>query len=603
VTDTIRAYSSGYDSLSDEIATVKEAGPKPYIVLVDMQPEAEKALRQYTSGQLSLPTVEKSEINFRDFLFKALRHPETFGAVSAGISDSTRLAIVKALHSQVANLVKKLDSVGSRIGNSAAVTAADKSYQRFFRLVLGGYFQNLNTETKLNMISHLLDSPGDGSEMERFGSMVMDAGPQFQKLFQVYARQDVFSPELSEVFKKLEQNTRPVPFRLIKAKIDAQPVPFQWLSVKEKPLGVGTMAQVHRARIRLRSGEEKDVVVRVMKPNIRERVLQDTVIMKKITPVIDADPELRSEGFPQLSPFVQEVEEMATAEVDQDRTIRNQIRGAQTYNRDMRLGSQRLRLHVPEIYDLGPGAQIMVQEFIPGTSFDDFASKNPRQATLAIEMVVEVWMENTLFGNGFFHSDLHQGNIRVSQGKDGTIQFNILDFGMVGQLSQEFQAKFLAAAAVLATNDPEYISRALWELSREDLNAIGRAQLKSVLENELRSRRARGKEDPTMVEWISLGINSGLRFPAEFTSLNRGMVLMYRLLSDQKATDATMKIMKSLALRHPRKMLEAVHSLKSVSTTDWAKIAMKSWENHALMKTELEPAVHSGGRCQPLFAN
>ena len=87
----------------------------------------------------------------------------------------------------------------------------------------------------------------------------------------------------------------------------------------------------------------------------------------------------------------------------------------------------------------------------------------------------ELWYDNALFGDGFFHGDLHAGNIFFSPkpipdyapyGRD--YQLTLIDFGACGKLSKQEQRGVLSMILGAATSSPKIVVRALGDLCSMD---------------------------------------------------------------------------------------------------------------------------------------
>ncbi len=87
-----------------------------------------------------------------------------------------------------------------------------------------------------------------------------------------------------------------------------------------------------------------------------------------------------------------------------------------------------------------------------------------------------------IFVNGFFHADPHPGNMFVEPLADGDFTLNVVDFGMVGQLSPQLRAQLREMFLGIATRDAPRVVRAIdnagWLLPSADRHEIERAATK-----------------------------------------------------------------------------------------------------------------------------
>ncbi|MCB1771767.1 MAG: hypothetical protein KDJ31_19030 [Candidatus Competibacteraceae bacterium] len=100
-------------------------------------------------------------------------------------------------------------------------------------------------------------------------------GPTYIKLGQILAvREDMLPHAITDELKNLFDQAPAVSFSIIRALIEAElerPLTELFLHIEEQPLGSASLAQVHRATTR----DGQAVVVKVLKPGVRELVLVD----------------------------------------------------------------------------------------------------------------------------------------------------------------------------------------------------------------------------------------------------------------------------------------------------------------------------------------
>ncbi len=592
-----RFYLTNGITLREELDHRLKAGPPPYFIIEARTDEVARALteleniqnqraQELASALPIVPGTNASSLMQRVLISSARGTPQGMQLINA-IPSAQRLFLVNQFENYFNKSFKEIENTGSFIANSQEMQLSDKSMQIFFQLLLNEYYQRMTLDARKDIVSAIIDHPEADTNFARFELMVLNSGPQFQKLFQIYAREPGFSDKLKTVFKRLEQNTTPVPWRVFKEQVMAQPVPFKWIKISEKPLGVGTMAQVHAAEIERPDKRREKIVVRLIKPGVRERLEMDNHILHDLAPILDSHPTLQAENFPKLAPFVEELRDMALRETNVPQTTKNQMRAAEVYNVEIRLHSgTRVILNVPKT-ELIPGSgDLMIQEFAPGTSFETFQTKEPALAREAVQELARKWLGEALFGSGFFHADLHQGNIRVSsQGK--TVTLNLLDYGMTGQITEQLQNQFLAFGILAATQDIDLLTRAMWEMSQKEKNRLNLDEFRSLVAGEVARHQRAGVNRYPFSQWIIYATNLGLEFPSELVALNRGIVLMDRLLQDNGSSLTMGSIMKGTLIKNAAKLVKAIRADKSASRKDWIKIFWKQLRTKDVEYSEL----------------
>jgi ubiquinone biosynthesis protein len=118
------------------------------------------------------------------------------------------------------------------------------------------------------------------------------------------------------------------------------------------------------------------------------------------------------------------------------------------------------QVHIPKVYWSYTSKRVLTLEFIQGlkASRVDLLEKRGFDKS-KIALVVGEAFTQQVFDDGFFHADLHPGNVLIME--DGRVAF--LDFGMTGHLSSEMKNMFLDGLTALVNGD----SSLLVEISRD----------------------------------------------------------------------------------------------------------------------------------------
>ena len=254
-----------------------------------------------------------------------------------------------------------------------------------------------------------------------------DMGPTFIKFGQIVGSSSgIFPDEYVEEFQSCLDKVRPFPYdqveQTIKDELGAEGT-RQLTEVEVAPLASASIAQVHRAK--LRDGTE--VVVKVQRPGLDSRVVNDMKIMRVMAQVIaffSKDAKLAN-PVGVLDDFAATLRE----EID----FRQEASNLDRFNEIMReLGHADVRAPVPH-WALTTRKVLVMERFV-GTRVDDVESIRT-QALDSEAMLVKgmrAWFQCVLF-HGFFHGDVHAGNLMLLA--NGDIGF--LDFGIVGRFTDK----------------------------------------------------------------------------------------------------------------------------------------------------------------------
>lgn len=247
-------------------------------------------------------------------------------------------------------------------------------------------------------------------------------GPAYIKFGQVLStRPDVVGDELSEQLRVLQDKLPPFPLAKARQVIEAelgQPADAIFSELSE-PVAAASIAQVHRARIR-QTGE--DVAVKVLRPGIVRAFRRDLDAFYFAAGIIEA----LSPASRRLRPndVVAHFEQVVMGELDLRLESAAASEFADTTAKDK--GFQ-----VPKtIWNLS-SRQVMVLGWAEGLPLGDVAAIKAAGHDCAVlaKRVLQLFLSHAL-RDGFFHADMHQGNLKVAENGD-IIAF---DFGIMGQI-------------------------------------------------------------------------------------------------------------------------------------------------------------------------
>lgn len=268
-------------------------------------------------------------------------------------------------------------------------------------------------------------------------------GPTYIKLGQIISSgQGIFPPELVDEFALLRDRVPAERFAVVRDVVEAElgrPLTEVFSHFERQPIAAASIAQVHAAT--LRTGEE--VVVKVQRPTINERVHADLRVMAWIAPFLVGRIPVAALANPPA--LVDLFAETITEELDFRLEADNMMDIARSY---AALGQRGYVIPRPHPTLVTP--RVLVMERLRGFAFDDVAGM--RGAGIDTEAVVRTGMIGFLEGcmfNGIFHGDLHGGNLLVlTDGRTG-----LLDFGITGRLPESQRLAFLRLLVGASMND------------------------------------------------------------------------------------------------------------------------------------------------------
>ncbi|MCP1659270.1 ubiquinone biosynthesis regulatory protein kinase UbiB [Neisseria perflava] len=256
-------------------------------------------------------------------------------------------------------------------------------------------------------------------------------GPIFVKFGQVLStRPDLIPHAYAVELAKLQDRVPPFDAQLSRRQIEqslGKPIAELYAEFETEPVASASIAQVHRAR--LHSGEH--VAVKVLRPNLIPVIEQDLALMRLGAGWVE---RLFSDGK-RLKPreVVDEFDKYLHDELDLMREAANASQiGRNFQNSDM--------LIVPKVFYDYCSRDVLTIEWMDGTPISDIARLKADGIDLKklADYGVEIFFTQ-VFHDGFFHADMHPGNILV--GADN--RYIALDFGIVGTLT-DYDKRYLA---------------------------------------------------------------------------------------------------------------------------------------------------------------
>lgn len=292
------------------------------------------------------------------------------------------------------------------------------------------------------------------SRWERLRMVIEELGPTFIKLAQVLSnRPDIMPEQVIEQFEKLQDRVPPFGFEqvmeIIAQELGERTVDEVFSYIDPKPLGSASIGQVHRAR--LRTGE--DVIVKVQRPDVQERVSTDLSLLTDFVRLTENF--FKNLGLLNPLEIVATFEKSMHNELDYRIELKNIEQFRAVYEKVP-------RFHIPKPYRSYCTHRILVLEFISGCKITDVAQLkawglDPRDIA---ETGMSLYLRQ-IFENGFFHADPHPGNVLVRP--NGEIV--LIDYGMMGILTRQQKYAFAGVFIGMAQQDARAMAISLRRLA------------------------------------------------------------------------------------------------------------------------------------------
>jgi ubiquinone biosynthesis protein len=264
-------------------------------------------------------------------------------------------------------------------------------------------------------------------------------GPIFVKFGQVLStRRDLLPADVADELARLQDRVPPFDPAVAMATIARafrRPVDTIFASFDREPIASASIAQVHFATLLDRNGHTRDVAVKVLRPNMLPVIEKDLSLMRMMAGWLEGV----SKEARRLKPreVVAEFDKYLHDELD---LVREAANAAQ-----LRRNMAGLNLVlIPEMFWDYCHPEVIVMERMVGVPISQV--DRLRQAGVDIPQLARDGVTiffTQVFRDGFFHADMHPGNIQVSIAPGTFGRYVSLDFGIIGTLT-EYDKEYLA---------------------------------------------------------------------------------------------------------------------------------------------------------------
>lgn len=261
-------------------------------------------------------------------------------------------------------------------------------------------------------------------EMPPVTRAITALGPAYIKFGQILStRPDVVGEELAAQLRVLQDRLTPFPTDIAKKMVEVElgrPLSEVFSDFSE-PVAAASIAQVHRAKL-VSTGE--DVAVKVLRPKIERAFRKDIDAFYFAAQVI----ELLSPASRRLRPndVISHFDGVVQGELD----LRLEGAAAGEYAAKT---EQDQGFIVPKTHFFFSGRTVMTMDWAQGISFSEVeavaAAGLDRKAIG--ERVLQLFLRQAL-NDGYFHGDMHQGNLKVTLAGD----IVAYDFGIMGRIDE-----------------------------------------------------------------------------------------------------------------------------------------------------------------------
>ena len=340
-------------------------------------------------------------------------------------------------------------------------------------------------------------------------------GPVYVKLGQVLSsRGDILPAEYVKALSRLQDSLEPFPFEQVEEIVQEElgvRISKAFSEFDPKPIGIASLGQVHRARLR----EGREVAVKVQRPGIKEQIKTDMEALAEIAEFVDNHTELGRRY--RVGDILDQFRRNLVLELDYRQEARNLEQIAENLRE-----FERILIPLP-VNDFTT-ARVLTMDYIRGRKITELGplSRIEMDGGAIADELFQAYLKQILL-DGLFHADPHPGNILLTPDH----QLALIDLGMIGRLApgmQEHLLKLLIAIGEGRSEDAVDVAIKIGE-PLEDFNetAFQRKVADLIAQNQSSTVESI-QIGRALIEFSRVSGNNGIRMPPELTMLGKALL-------------------------------------------------------------------------------
>ncbi|MDS0525344.1 AarF/ABC1/UbiB kinase family protein [Clostridium sp. SHJSY1] len=389
-----------------------------------------------------------------------------------------------------------------------------KSAERFNEIikVFAFYGFGILIDSKLN---HNKKSP------ENLRKAFESLGPTFIKIGQILStRTDILPEEYINELRKLQDSAREESYDSIKNVFEVslnKKVEEYFLYFNKNPMAAASIAQVHEGILK----DGREVVIKIQRPNIYEKMKIDISILKRIVKFTRIKIDIKVVDILEV---LEDLEESLEKELDFLAEGKN-IKKFKENNKNVTV------LYVPQVIEELWSSTVLTLEKINGFKINDRKKlKEEGYFNSDVARKLALCYCKQVFEDGFFHGDPHPGNILIFNGK-----LCFVDFGIMGELNENMKSWLNDAMFALATKDKKRLIEFILSVGIKR-GKINRGSLYDdigyLFDNYITTSLKNIKIEVLFQEVFTIAMKNNIQLPRELVSLVRGIVILEGVIAE-----------------------------------------------------------------------
>ena len=362
----------------------------------------------------------------------------------------------------------------------------------------------------------LADEALDDADATAFVADLENLGPAFVKFGQVLStRPDLIHPAYAKALERTQDTCTPIEFATVRGIVETElgaRLSKLFADVEEAPIGVASLAQVHRATLR----DGRVVALKVQRPGMDEDVERNLEALETLARAAEGlSDSARRVG---LQDWVGELRRTLVAELDYRQEAENLARFARHLESEDVLTVPAPVLHLCT-------RRVLVMEFIAGTKLTAIGglTRTERDIAALAPPLLRGFLDQ-VFVHGELHADPHPGNLLLTD--DGRLA--LFDLGMVAHVTPKLRDQLLKLLAAAVEGRGEAVAKECLAISTKlesfeetrFAREIGQASARYAARGGQRG----GGEGELVLQVVEIATRCGVRTPPELSVLGRALL-------------------------------------------------------------------------------
>ncbi len=362
-------------------------------------------------------------------------------------------------------------------------------------------------------------SEEETAKADEFAKDLENLGSTYIKLGQLLStRADIFPPEYLEALARLQDNVEPFSFeeveRIVSEEIGVR-LSKAFSDFDDIPTAAASIGQVHKAVLR----DGREVVVKIQRPGIREKVVHDLDALDDLAELLDSKTSVGRRY--EFQNTLKQLRRSLLNELDYTREAANLVSISENLE-DFE------NIIVPLPFKDYSSSRVLTMEYVKGKKITDLsplALTELNGEELADELF-HAYLKQIL-ADGIFHADPHPGNLFITD--EGRIA--LLDLGMTGRLMSGFQEDLLNLLLAISEGRGDDVAETAIKMGeeKEDFDETEfRHRIGELVVSHRETNLQKLDAGKVVLEITKISADCGFRLPQEFTMIAKTLLNLDR---------------------------------------------------------------------------